>query len=199
MSIRTALRSLLPLLAVALLSACILVEDFGSVWDEARPDTCLSKIAESLYFAEFSRDPSSQNIDDIARGWTLGGSHFLLLKKHADDKGGRIYRFNVTHGIFERFRLAPTMRATFERDYPNAPVSLRRDTVTIKTLDARTQNLLSEIAKKPEYWEYEDKILYNTLRNPSCRFEDRDFKKMDEEDKPQPAKQPRFKKHDKKR
>lgn len=192
------IRRLLPMLALMLLSACILVDDFSSVWDEAKPDPCLSKIAESLYYAEYSRDPSSQNIDNLARGWTLNGEHFLLLKKHAGDKGGRLYRFDVSHGIFERFRLDPTMRAQFEKDYPNAPVSLRRDTVTLRSLDAPERKLLSAIAKKPEYWEYEDKILYNTLRNPSCRFEDRDFKKMDEEDKPQPVKKPRFS-HDKKR
>ena len=190
---KTVLSRILPLLALVLLSGCILVDDFGPVWEEAKPDACLGKIAESLYYAEFDRDPSSEITEDIARGWTLNGEHFLLLKKHAHDKGGRLYRFDVHAGIFERYRLNPTMRETFERDYPNAPVSLERDTVTIKTLDDKTKALLSEIAHKPEYWEFEDKILYNTMLNPSCRFEDRDFKKMAEEDKPHPAKPERFK------
>ncbi len=176
MSTRSLWRTFLPLCVLVALSACILVDDFGSVWKQATPDPCLNKIAESLYYAEFNRDPSAESIDALARGWSVDGQHFLLLKKHADDKGGRLYHFDVVHGIWGRYRLVPTMRTTFEHDYPDAPVSLSRDTVTLKTLDKTSIQLLAEIAQKPEYWEYEDKILYNSLRNPACRFDDRNFK-----------------------
>ena len=167
---------LLSALALLLLSACILVEDFGTAWDKAKPDSCLTKIAQSLYYAEFQRDPSEKHMDDLARGITLDGQNFLLLKKDPEDKGGRLYKFDVAPGhpstIFTRYRLVPTMRATFEKNYPNAPVSLKRDTVSIETLNAETEALLVTIAKNPKYWEAEDKVLYNTLHNPACRFDD---------------------------
>lgn len=169
--------------AIALLlalSACILVNDFGTVWKEAKPDPCLSKIAQSLYAGEFNRDPSAYEIDDLARAVTWSKHHFLLLKKAPDDKGGRLYHFRVTNGIFERLRLIPTMRTEFEKNYPDAPVSLKRDTVTLDDLSKAPRALLLEIANRPEYWEAEDKTLYNILRNPTCRFEDRDLKKLDE-------------------
>lgn len=177
------IRSLCSILAVTMLAACILVEDFGDAWEKATPDFCVSKIAESLYYAEFNRDLSGVPIEDVARAITLGGNHFLLLKKHPSDAGGRLYRFRVKNGIFERYRLAPTMRVTFEKDYPDAPVSLARDTVTLPKLYDAPLKLLIEIAGKQEYWEVEDKILYNTLRNPTCRFEDRDLKAMEEKAK----------------
>lgn len=172
-------RTGLAITALFVLSGCILVDHFGKAWDSAKPDACLNKIAQSLYAGEFSRDPSGYEIADLARAITLEGQNFLLLKKSPDDKGGRLYRFRVTNGIFERFRLVPTMRARFEQDYPDAPVHLNRDTVSIENLEDAPRKLLIEIAKKPEYWEVEDKTLYNTLHNPACRFEDRDLSKLD--------------------
>lgn len=166
-----------------LLCACILVDDFGKAWDEATPDMCVSKIAESLYYAEFRRDPEKKDMDTLAHAWTVGGQHYLLLKKDVTDKGGRMYRFQVTNGIFQRFRLNPTMRAQFEKDYPNAPVSLARDTVTLKALNADTIKLLTEIGSKADYWEIEDQTLYNTILNPECRFEDRDLNAIKNEGK----------------
>ena len=162
-----------------LLNGCLVVEDFGHAWKDSKPDACLSKIAESLYAAEYRRDPTGMKIDTLAHGWTLDGNTYLLLKKAPEDKGGRLYRFQVTNGIFQRFRLDPAMRDLFEKDYPNAPVSLKRDTVRLKTLDAEREKLLTSIANKPEYWQIEEQTLYNTLGNPACRFDDRDLKKLD--------------------
>jgi len=171
--------ALLSLFAALLLSACILVADFGAAWEEAKPDICLTKIAESLYYAEYRRDPTGKDMAELARGWSIGDASFLLLKKDAKEAGGRLYRFNVVNGIFQRYRLNPTKRKEFERDHPNAPVSLARDTVTLKQMDDASRKLLAEIAAKPDYWEIEDQILYNTLRNPLCRFEDRNLKTLD--------------------
>ncbi len=167
------------LLAVlALLCGCILVDDFGAPWKAAKPDMCVSKIAQSLYYTEFRRDPAGKDMDTLAHAWTVDGQHYLLLKQDVADKGGRMYKFTVVQGIFQRYRLNPTMRAQFEKDYPNAPVSLARDTVTLKSLDAATIKLLTDIGSKQDYWEIEDQTLYNTLLNPECRFEDRDLKAL---------------------
>lgn len=174
------LRTFAGIAAMALLlSGCILVEKFGAAWDEAKPDMCLSKIAESLYYAEFRRDPTGKDFEKLARGISHNGQNYLLLKQSAEDEGGRLYRFQVTNGIFQRFRLDPTLRATFKKEYPNAPVEVKEDTVKFASLGEVEWKLLDEIAAKPEYWEIEDQTLYNTIRNPLCRFEDRDLSKED--------------------
>lgn len=173
-----------------LLSGCILVEDFGPSWNEAKPDICLSKVATSLYYAEFRRDPKDKKMDELARALSWGGHHYLLFKKEASDKGGRLYRFTVIHGIFQRWRLKPTMRGTFLKEYPDAPVILERDTVTITTLDDETKKLLLDLSAKPDYWEIEEQALYNPLRDPDCRFDDRG----PEEPEGKPAQKP-SKKH----
>lgn len=172
-------RRIVPLAALAVLSACILVDDFGPRWEEGKPDRCLTKIAESLYYTEFRRDPQGKDFEQLAHAISLQGQNFLLLKKEPLDKGGRLYRFEVKNGIFMRYRLNPTMRETFENDHPNAPVDLSRDTVTLAALTPETEALLLAISAKPEYWDVEEKTLYNPLRNPACRFEDRDLKTLD--------------------
>lgn len=180
--------------ALLALVGCVLVNDFGAAWEEAKPDVCLSKIAESLYYAEFNRPAAEGEIDQLARGWSYEKQNYLLLKKNAADKGGRLYRFRVTNGIFERFRLAPTMRDDFKRDYPNAPVSLKRDTATLESLNPETLKLLASVASHDAYWESADKILYNPMLNPACRFEDRDLNKLAEDAAPKHTR----KTHDKK-
>lgn len=172
-------RTLIALALSLVLAACMLVDDFGPSWDEARADPCVNKIAEPLYAGEFRRDPSDKNIENLARAITKDGQNYLLLKKEEDDKGGRMYRFRVINGIFQRLRIDPAMRSTFEHDYPNAPVDLSRDTITFDQLGDKEWKLLNEISGKDEYWQIEDQILYNTMRNPLCRFEDRDLTKED--------------------
>ncbi len=176
-------RLIAPLVAALTLSGCILVEDFSPAWKAAKPDSCVSKIAESLYYSEFRRDPEGKDMKAHAKVMTLGKHQFLMLKQETDDTGGRMYRFGVVNGIFQRYRLNPAMKKTFIEAYPNAPVSFRNDTVTLATLGKEETKLLAEIANKPEYWQIEDQTLYNVILNPLCRFDDRDLKKLAEERK----------------
>ena len=162
-------RFLAPLAALLALSGCILVDDFSPKWAEGKMDSCTSKIAESLY------DPEGKDMKELARSFTIDKFHFLMLKKDAADKGGRMYRFGIQSGIFQRYRLDPAMKKTFLRDYPNAPVSLAHDTVELKQLGDAEIKLLSDISANADYWEIEDQTLYNALRNQACIYEDRDL------------------------
>lgn len=169
----------LAVLALVLLTGCFLVKDFGAIWDQATPDPCLEPIAKSLYHSEFMRDPEGKDMSTIARGITLDGFYYLLLKAAPGDKQGRMYRFEIHNGIFQRMRLDPAMRHPFEVDYPNAPVEIEDDTVLFEKLGKKELALIAEIAGKSEYWEIEDQALYNVLRNPACRFDDRELSKKE--------------------
>lgn len=175
--------------AVLLLSGCILVDDFSPMWEKGKTDICLEKITESLYYAEFRRDPAGKGLSALSRVFTVNPkSHFLMLKKDAADKGGRMYRFGVVNGIFQRYRLDPTMRAQFEKDHPDAPVIFEHDTVRLTSLNNNEMALLHEIDQDSKYWEIEDQTLYNILRNPDCIYEDRDLKALAEKEKPKAKK-----------
>lgn len=183
-------RILAPLALLLALTGCILVEDFSPMWEKSKPDACLNKMAESLYYSEFRRDPEGKDMSEHAHAFTLGKHHFLMLKKNTDDKGGRMYRFGVVNGIFQRYRLDPVMRTAFEIGHPNAPVSFRHDTVTVENLSPEVITLLTEISDDPKYWEIEDQTLYNVMLNPLCRFEDRDLEAL-KEDKTDSPKKPK--------
>lgn len=161
--------------ALWLLTGCLLVDNFAQAWNASSSDPCLSKIAEALYFEEYRRDPSGKDMNALAHGWDWDGQHYLLLKQEESNSGGRMYRFRVVSGIFQRLRLNPVKRVAFEKEFPHAPVSLARDTVTLAVLDDKTKALLKEIASREDYWEIEDQTLYNVYRNPACRYDDRDL------------------------
>ena len=168
-------RIMAPLALLVALSGCILVDDFAPKWQAGKTDSCTNKIAQSLYLSEFRRDPEGKDMKELARSFSINNMHFLMLKKSSADAGGRMYRFGVVNGIFQRYRLDPSMKRAFEISYPNAPVSLAHDTVTFTKLGADEMKLLGEISGKTEYWEIEDQTLYNVLRNPTCIYEDRDL------------------------
>jgi len=173
------MKRLLTCSLLLLLSGCIIVSHFGDYWKQGAEDACLNKIAESIHYYAFKRDLAEGDINALARGLTLGGERFLLLKKEKADAGGNLYRFRVENGIFMRYRLNPVMRETFLKEHPDAPVSIRHDTVTIDTLTKSTAEFLITIAKDARYWEKEDSTLYNPLHNPTCAYEDRDLKTLE--------------------
>lgn len=168
-------------IALALvLSGCIIVDDFATHWDAATPDACLDRIADALYYQTYQRQLAEGEIGHLARGLKLEDQSFLLLKKNAEDNGGNLYRFEVENGVYTEFRLNPAMRDHFAETYPDAPVRIKRDTVTLPRLDEKTVSLLLTIARNPRYWEKKDAHLYNPLRNPTCAFDDRDLSKLDD-------------------
>ena len=173
--IASASKGLAMTLVALILNACILVDDFSPKWDDSKTDSCTDKIAQALYYSEFRRDPDGKDMNTLAHSFTLGNYQFLMLKKDVADKGGRMYRFHVVHGIFQRYRLDPAMKKQFEQEYPHAPVSLAHDTVEIKSLGDAEMKLLTDISAKDNYWEIEDQTLYNVMRNPLCIYEDRDL------------------------
>ena len=162
------------------LSGCLLVRDFGSAWEKATPDACLSPIAAALHFEQFQRNLNEGEINTLARGISLDGKNFLLLKNQAGDAGGNMYFFKVESGIFYRYRLNPARRAQFEEAFPDAPVSIRRDTVTLPNLEGKAREVLMAVASQTDYWEVADSSMYNPLRDPQCRFEDRDLSTLDD-------------------
>ena len=174
------LRRALPLLLLLpLLAGCIIVKDFGKIWEQASGDICLNRITEALFYQVHTREIAADQIDTVARGTTLDGHNYILLKESAGDKGGFLYKFTVKEGVFTRYKLNPAMRKTFLKENPDTDVSFYLDTVRIDSFSPENLALLNKIAGDDRYWEPDDKTLYNTQLNPLCRFEDRDLSKME--------------------
>ncbi|MBN8543390.1 MAG: hypothetical protein J0M34_03905 [Alphaproteobacteria bacterium] len=170
----------LLLLLPLLLCACIVVDDFGDAWKKAEGDICLNRINAALYAQVHEREVKEDRIEKLARGITLDGHHYILMKENPSDKGGFLFRFTVKEGVFTRYKLNPTMRKQFLEEYPNAPVSIDDSTATLTSLDTERVALLNKIADDAKYWETDDRTLYNPLRNKLCRFEDRDLETLED-------------------
>ncbi|MFZ4124617.1 MAG: hypothetical protein ACOYJ2_00915 [Rickettsiales bacterium] len=166
---------LLPLL----LTACIVVDDFGAQWKAAKGDICLNRINTALYSQVHERE-APEDIALVARGITLDKHDYILMKEKPSDTGGFLFRFTVKEGVFTRYKLNPTMRKQFLKDYPNAPVAIDDSTATLTSLDTDRIALLNKIADDAKYWEVDDRTLYNPLRNTLCRFEDRDLEALED-------------------
>lgn len=173
-------RYLSLLLLPLLLAACIVVDDFGGTWDKAEGDICLNRINAALYSQVHERDVKEEDIASYARGITFDGHNYILMKEKPEDKGGFLFRFTVKEGVFTRYKLNPTTRKAFLAEYPDAPVKVGDDTVTLTTLDDPHIALLNRVSDDTKYWEIDDKTLYNPLRNALCRFEDRDLTTLED-------------------
>lgn len=158
-----------------LLNACIVIDDFGDAWKKAEGDICLNRINTALYAQVHEREVREDTIESLARGITLNGNHYILMKEKPSDKGGFLFRFTVKEGIFTRYKLNPTMRDRFTRDYPDASVNITDTTVTLANISPENLRLLTAISKEKIYWQEDDRTLYNPIQNKLCRFEDRDL------------------------
>ena len=172
-------RTLSFLLLLPLLAGCIIVRDFGEQWGEASGDICLNRISTALYYQVHEQEFPEDKITEVARGITLDGVHYILMKKTPEDAGGFLFRFTVKAGVFTRYRLNPAARELFAEAYPGAPVEVRENTVTLAAFTPETLALLARVAGDERFWEPEDKNLYNPQLNPTCRFDDRDVSKVE--------------------
>ena len=72
------MKSFVTLLAALCVSGCLIVEDFGNKWEEATPDACLNRIADSLYYQTFQPLFSPTSIpsfsSEIAATTAVGGA-----------------------------------------------------------------------------------------------------------------------------
>lgn len=174
------MKRFVSLLVLPLLAACIVVDDFGSQWDKASGDICLDRINTALYHQVHEREVKEADIAAVARGITLNEHHYILMKEKPEDKGGFLFRFTVKDGVFTRYKLNPTLRKQFKEEYPDAPVNVGDDTVTLKSLGEDQVALLSKIAADEKYWESDDRTLYNPMHNKLCRYEDRDLSTLED-------------------
>ncbi len=159
-----------------LLSACIIVDDFGPAWEEAQEDLCISRLAEAFY--ENSYKKRHDSYDGLIRTITINDANFILLKENASDAGGHLYPFFVETGILISKRADPVAREYYEDTYARDDVIVEEDTITLTSFDVGMQNHLAELNDDARLWEEDLKMLYNTRLDRTCRFEDRNIDEL---------------------
>lgn len=159
------LKNISLLLLLPALSACLIVEQYGSKWDEANFDPCLLPIVERFSEWEIEKDTAESQLRWLSIGEDAG---LMLLKENADDEGGHAYVYGMDGKVITVFTPDPSKRKVFETEYPNPPVAVEEDTVTITELSDEVISFIGTLAKQEDYWLVKDSRLYNTARNEAC-------------------------------
>ena len=92
----------------------------------------------------------------------------MLIKEAEGESGGHAYLYRMDGKVITAFTPDQSKRALFENEYPDAPVAIDEDTLTIASLNEDVLSFIAELAQKEEYWRAEDGRLYNTARNEAC-------------------------------
>lgn len=156
------------LTAIALLislSACIIIEDYGSEWENAPFDPCIAELAGKVSELDLPEKPDTQFVRWMKLDDTF---NLMLLKEAAENKGGHGHLYTIDSNVITFYTPNKTTRKRFERDIENPPVRFDEDTVIIDTLNAETLSFITQIAHKGEYWQIKESALYNIRRNEAC-------------------------------
>ncbi len=151
-------------LAALWLGGCILVDDMSAKWADGISDPCIDAVVELEYTQSFERAKSPP----IARRFSDGDLHYLMLKNSADDKGGHLYRFIIENGIYIGYRPNPAMLKQYKQDYPNSVAQVSEDKVELPDLSVDALALLRDVSANEEYWVRDVKRLYNPSRKEAC-------------------------------
>ncbi|MBY0407250.1 MAG: hypothetical protein K2Q01_06115, partial [Rickettsiales bacterium] len=84
------------------------------------------------------------------------------------DKGGNMVRYKIDGGDYVAYRLNESKREEFARDYPDSTVVLTQETATIPVLNAKTAQLLKDVADDESYWVESRREAYNPSRRDDC-------------------------------
>lgn len=167
------MKNLLALLLAPMLSACLIVDDFGESWDAATPDICVTKLAAAFY--EKSYKKTQFDYAPLIRPISLGEAHFILVKENEKDEGGHLYPFFVDSGVLITKRGNPAKVEYAKKAYGKQGVTIKESTVTIDQLNNTSLKLLEQSYHDESLWEEDLKMLYNKQLSDDCRFEDRDL------------------------
>ncbi len=161
---RKLLRIVLGFGVLALLNACIVVDDFGDYWNKGFIDNCVNEIASN----DSDYDRASHHKTMLLRSLRIGKHTFLMMRDDMDDKGGNLIRYKIEDGEYISYRLNESKRDDFLREYPSSVVVLTQETATIPVLNSESAGLLSAVSDDDSYWVESHRETYNAGRRPDC-------------------------------
>jgi hypothetical protein len=163
----TPMKPLTALLLSLALTACIVVDDFGTYWGKGTTDACINDIL----FGSMQKDneaPSMATLTQTVRVLKLGGHDFIMMRHKPGDKGGDLVRYRIDGDDYVSYRLNEEKRDDFMNAHPDSPVVVTEETATIKVLNADTAKLLVDIADDDSYWIEASREPYNPNHRPEC-------------------------------
>ena len=159
------------ILPVLFLPACMIVNDYGSYWDQGIIDPAIA---------------GYWNVDDGGEctGYILDGDHYKIANDEGEVKtlkaGASTYMMNQDESSKMLFKYkadqnkliiyfpVESKKQLFIETYPSDNFLFNTHTLTIKILDEQTFKILGDVGDNTEFWK-EEMIL--TRRNEPCPVE----------------------------
>jgi len=155
-------RKTTALLLAFLLTACIVVHDFGEYWgqgyvDPALAGTWLDGKGNSVTFlknGDSYRVFYSQRDEEIeaARTLKLGDATFLMVKDKKRNVSGSLNLYALVKGKLGFYVPNSDARDDFIANYGNSGIRVNRNSVDITKLTPEIAGILLKIAQEPKYW-----------------------------------------------
>lgn len=150
-----------------LLSACIIVDDFGEYWAKGKTDRCIN----DLLYASMHADDASvemKAITQTVRVIQFGGQDFIMMLNKPGSQDGNLIRYRIDGSEYVSYKLSEEKREQFLREHPHTSVVVTNDTVTIPQLNKETASLLGDIAGDNSYWTEASREPYNPKHRTDC-------------------------------
>lgn len=139
-------------------SGCMIVDDFGTYWDQGILDTALEGAWEStdnecIQYIKSNDHYAMKNETLIIKTLPLKNSKFMMMK---GDKENLIYKYSISNNELILYSPNKNKRDEYKEQYSNQHITLDKYTVTITTLDESVIDLLQKLGNQPDFWQKGD-------------------------------------------
>ncbi len=149
-------------------SGCMIVEDFGTHWDQGIVDSALEgswqdSNGECMQYIKSNDHYTMKNENLIIRTLPLKNSTYMMMK---ENESHFLYKYTVSDQKLTLYTPDKGQREAYQKQYSNQNITLNDYTVTITTLDASVIDLLEKIGNQPEFWKEESIFVKQTEACP---------------------------------
>ena len=136
---------------------CMIVEDFGTYWDQGIVDPNLegswqSPNGECMQYIKINDHYTMQNENLTIKTLPLKNSTYMMMK---ENESHFLYKYSISDQKLTLYTPDKSQREAYQEQYSNQSIVLNDYTVTITTLDASVIDLLEKIGNQPEFWKKE--------------------------------------------
>ena len=138
-------------------AGCVIVEDFGTYWDQGIVDPALEgswqdSNGKCMQYIKSNDHYTMENENLTIRTLPLKNSTYMMMK---ENESHFLYKYSVTDQKLTLYTPSKDKREAYQAQYSNQNIVLNDYTVTITTLDASVIDLLEKIGNQPEFWKEE--------------------------------------------
>ena len=142
---------------LAFVGGCMIVEDFGTYWDQGTTDPALEgnwqdSSGKCMQYIKSNDHYTMKNETLSIKTLPLKNSTYMMMK---DPESQFLYKYTISDNKLTLYSPDKDKREEYIKQYSNQNIVLDKYTVTITTLDTSVIDLLEKVGDQPEFWKAE--------------------------------------------